>query len=290
MNFGSDVRNRIGQSGKYQYKLSSELFLLDSPILDSQEKTHGFPFGFYPTFYSYRLDEPQNLKGGANILTCGMGDLFQEKVPNEWIELILQACQAAPQHNYLFLTSNFSRINKFSFSENMWVGYKINQQNSYSLTSVDFSHTSTYLYFDLSYIPSFETIELILSKISWIVLGYSGSIHNPKIESNSLVGGLLKMCRINHIPVYMESSVSSLLSTNIIQQIPNMLLKHNPPIKENKLYAPCSFCKKVLKKREMVSLLSRQQRGASSYKLGYACKDCFDKLKKALSSDDVITL
>jgi len=38
-----------------------------------------------------------------------MADLFGEWVPDRWIVEVLDACRAAPQHRYLFLTKNPAR-------------------------------------------------------------------------------------------------------------------------------------------------------------------------------------
>ena len=68
-----------------------------------------FPFGFKPTLYMERLDEPQHIKKPHNIFVCSMADLFGDWVSDEWIQQVFKACEVAPQHNYLFLTKNPKR-------------------------------------------------------------------------------------------------------------------------------------------------------------------------------------
>ena len=63
-----------------------------------------FPFGFEPTFHKYRLEEPQHHKKPQRIFVCSMADLFGPWVPDEWIMQVFDACKAAPQHRYMFLT------------------------------------------------------------------------------------------------------------------------------------------------------------------------------------------
>lgn len=63
-----------------------------------------YPMGFLPTMHRYRLEEPQHWKQPRNIFVCSMADLFGEWVPDEWIKAVFDACLAAPQHRYLFLT------------------------------------------------------------------------------------------------------------------------------------------------------------------------------------------
>lgn len=66
-----DVRNDCG-------------FTLDEPRTRDGKK-EPYPYGFTPTFYRYRLDEPQKWKKPRNIFVCSMGDLFGDWVPTEWM-------------------------------------------------------------------------------------------------------------------------------------------------------------------------------------------------------------
>lgn len=97
-----------------------------------------YPFGFDPTFHRYKLGDPQKWKKPRNIFVCSMADLFGEWVPDEWIAEIFKACEAAPQHRYLFLTKNparFGSINGWNHrhnneyaKDNMWFGTTITRQ------------------------------------------------------------------------------------------------------------------------------------------------------------------
>lgn len=71
-----------------------------------------YPAAFLPTFHRYRLGEPALKTKAQNIFVCSMADLFGEWVPDEWIEDVFAACEAAPQHRYLFLTKNPAGIEK----------------------------------------------------------------------------------------------------------------------------------------------------------------------------------
>lgn len=69
-------------------------------------KREPYPYGFQPTFHRYKLDEPQHWKKPRTIFVCSMGDMFGNWVPDEWIKQLFEACEAAPQHRFLFLTKN----------------------------------------------------------------------------------------------------------------------------------------------------------------------------------------
>lgn len=90
---------------------------LNEPIYDFDNGRNApYPFDFDPTFHRYRLDEPQRWKRPRTIFVCSMADLFGEWVPDEWIRQVFEACKAAPQHRYLFLTKNPDRY--FSLHSN----------------------------------------------------------------------------------------------------------------------------------------------------------------------------
>ena len=74
--------------------------------LDGKTTNAPYPFGFKPTFHRYRLNQPMRWTKPRDIFVCSMADLFGEWVPTEWISAVIEACKAAPQHRYLFLTKN----------------------------------------------------------------------------------------------------------------------------------------------------------------------------------------
>lgn len=45
---------------------------------DGKFRTCSSPYGFEPTLYTYRLNEPQKWKKPKNIFVCSMADLFGE--------------------------------------------------------------------------------------------------------------------------------------------------------------------------------------------------------------------
>jgi len=44
-----------------------------------------YPYGFEPTLYNYRLNEPITHKKPQNIFVCSMADLFGDFIPEKWI-------------------------------------------------------------------------------------------------------------------------------------------------------------------------------------------------------------
>ncbi len=127
--------------GGHEVRHSREFFsqTLEELCRDYLGRIIQYPYGFLPTFYRYKLDEPQRWKKPRSIFVCSMADLFGKWVPDEWIKAVFEACEAAPQHRYLFLTKNPSRfglINGWNCQYNeeyakdyMWFGTTITRQN-----------------------------------------------------------------------------------------------------------------------------------------------------------------
>lgn len=89
---------------------------------------------FKPRFHPERLKEPQTLKKPSVIFVVSAGDLFGRWVSTSWIMQVFDACLAAPQHTYLFLTKNPERYNELCklallpIDENFWYGSTVTTQ------------------------------------------------------------------------------------------------------------------------------------------------------------------
>ena len=111
--------------------------ILDTPVFD-YDRGHNapFPFEFDPTFHRYRLGEPQRARKPQTIFVCSMADLFGPWVPTRWIVEVLDACEAAPQHRYMFLTKNpqrYAQLDRLALlprRDNFWYGSTITSKSS----------------------------------------------------------------------------------------------------------------------------------------------------------------
>ena len=102
-----------GYDGALAEDVWGRIHVLDSPAQRIQKNgktaTAPFPFFFEPTLHRYRLGEPIHVEMPRSIFVCSMADLFGRWVPTDWIVEVFDACLAAPQHNYIFLTKNPNR-------------------------------------------------------------------------------------------------------------------------------------------------------------------------------------
>lgn len=129
-----------GIARRYGCKINGDmgnaLAVLEEPYRRAIDgKINPYPYEFLPTFHKYRLDIPKRWTKPRTIFVCSMADLFGEWVPDEWIKDVFDACAAAPQHRYLFLTKNpgrycdLERAGLLPSGDNYWFGATYDHDN-----------------------------------------------------------------------------------------------------------------------------------------------------------------
>lgn len=186
-----------------------------------------YPFVFYPTLHKYRLNEFQDMKS-RNIFVCSMADLFGAWVPDSWIEEVFNACNKAPQHNYLFLTKNPHRYVELAekgilrCSDNMWYGWSETSE----------SNKPGIMYFP-NILPNplktFISVEPILGPIrphlaDWIIVGAeTGRRKDKVIPERKWIEQIVEDCRKYEIPVFMKDSLAGIWGEPLIQEFPESM-------------------------------------------------------------------
>lgn len=169
-----------------------------------------FPFGFEPTFHRYRLDEPAKKTKGSKVFVCSMADLFGDWVPDEWIQEVFSACEAAPQHKYLFLTKNYLKASNYTYQNNWWIGRTItNKEDSSKLCngdpwSVDGIHRANHFLSIEPLLGDVEYLKYYLYSFKWVIIGQQtgpGAV-SPKDE---WVQQIIDQCKVSGVPVFVKS-------------------------------------------------------------------------------------
>lgn len=226
--FGGFDLERVG--GEYSFEDGK--YILDFPLC--KKTKHGktqvapYPFGFLPTFHRYKLDEPQRWKKPRTIFVCSMADLFGEWVPDEWIREIVEACDAAPQHRYLFLTKNPARYMYLIANgiipenqPNFWFGSTV------TIPEMEFfwcDEANTFVSIEPILAP-FEdlTDEGIrpASKTDWIIVGAeTGNRKSKVIPQKSWVDEIVGVAKETGTPVFMKDSLHELMGSDFKQEFP----------------------------------------------------------------------
>jgi protein gp37 len=180
-----------------------------------------YPYGFDPTFHKYRLHEPFHIIKPQNVFVCSMADLFGDWVPDEWIEEVFRACNAAPQHRYIFLTKNPKRYMELLKNNNYvmkhWFGTTITDEDT------------TYFYSDRN--NAFLSIEPIQTSfaasthnrdgIKWVIIGAeTGNRKGKVIPKREWIENIVKGCRERNVPIFIKNNLAEIWGKPLIQEYP----------------------------------------------------------------------
>lgn len=221
--------------------------VLDEPVRSvgfDGEKIQPYPFDFTPTFHRYKLDTPHHWKKPRNIFVCSMADLFGEWVPDAWIREVFEACEAAPQHRYLFLTKNparYKEVDKIvhwpSFEEmhiekskpTMLLGasatndaqMKSAYDSDADWVSIEPIHEPLLPEWFVSSIGSDDGQSIEFRRWEWVVIGAeTGNRKDKIIPKKELIQEIADICLQEGTPVFMKESLRDLMGDDFRQEFP----------------------------------------------------------------------
>ncbi len=205
------------------YEGTGENHVLDYPALrewkNGRTTKAPYPFCFDPTFHRYKLDEPQHWKKPRNIFVCSMADLFGEWVPDAWIREVFEACEAAPQHRYLFLTKNPSRYSRL-YKEGK-LPHLIDCWWGASTPRMDDSYNIGYKTF-ASIEPIYEDFSSAEAPLcGWVIIGAeTGNRKGKIVPRKEWISTFAKKCEYDGVPVFMKESLRELMGSDFRQEFP----------------------------------------------------------------------
>jgi len=89
--------------------------------------------GFDLTLQEAALDIPLRWRKPKTIFVNSMSDLFQDKVPEEFIQRVFQVMRSASWHRYQVLTKRADRLadlgHRLAWAENIWMGVSVENQD-----------------------------------------------------------------------------------------------------------------------------------------------------------------
>ena len=154
-----------------------------------------------------------------------MADLFGDWVPDEWIEQVFEACEAAPQHKYLFLTKNGKRYLELARkgimpdADNFWYGCSVTRPDApffFSNKCKTFASIEPILE-PFDWVPGLKHIGLP----DWIIVGAeTGNRKNKVRPEKDWLGGIVNGCAEHNIPLFMKESLRELMGADFRQEFP----------------------------------------------------------------------
>jgi protein gp37 len=179
-------------------------------------KGERIPFGYDPTFYPHRLEEPLKRRRPSKIFVCDCGDLWGEWVPKEWIEEVLKVVKMCPQHTFQCLTKNPRRYLDFELPNNAWIGTTVNSTRDYQRARI-MKQVKTPIRF-LSIEPLLGEVDFSFDGIQWVIIGAQTG-KNPVKPRNEWIEKILSNARKLGIPIFLKNNLRSCYPVSL-QQFP----------------------------------------------------------------------
>lgn len=300
--FSGDIRANMSKVTEYQkITLDDEknLYELTKPMKAENGKIINYPFGFLPTLHWYRI-MTLNVPKSSMVFAVGtMGDIFEKWIPDEWIEGMMKAIKANPQHTYVFCTRNPERYQQVLYNfptlkrSNKWFGVKLENTDDWRKTQFLPDDYHTFLYFNnLSEFmfsqPHWDKFHLRKGKPEWIIIGSDKGKGTKHIEKD-WIDDIASEAYSRQIPVFMRDSLKTLMGKDFVQEYPeNYKQKIIGKKLRGKLYTTCNLCGAYRKKADMIKLHASLYRGVSHKQFAYLCPDCFRRLCRKLGVQEPV--
>jgi protein gp37 len=163
---------------------------------------HPYEQGFDLRLVPDKLLEPLDMRKPSMIFVNSMSDLFQEDVPDSYVELAFEVMLAADWHTYQVLTKRAQRMaeltKRFPFdlskSPHIWLGVSV-EDRKYGVPRIDHLRQARAGMRFLSVEPLLEDIgRLNLSGIDWLIVG-GESGHGARAMEADWVRSLRTQCQ-----------------------------------------------------------------------------------------------
>lgn len=151
----------------------------------------GYENGFALSLMPERLSQPIRRKKPTMYFVNSMSDLFQEEVPFEFVNRVMQVIEDTPWHTYQILTKRSALMrtyfNNRAVPDNAWLGVSVEDQKYGKPRIKDLQSIKARTRF-LSIEPLLEDLGRIrLGGIHWVIVGgESGAGARPMEESWAL--------------------------------------------------------------------------------------------------------
>ncbi len=172
---------------------------------------HPYEQGFDLMIVPEKLAEPLRWAAPKTIFVNSMSDLFQDGVPDGYVEQVVRVMQLANWHTYQVLTKRADRMQemlagplKFAAQdEHIWWGVSV-EDKKYGLPRLEALRETPAAIRFLSVEPLLEDLgEITLKGIDWVIVGgESGAGARPMAKSWVL--SLRRQCRAANVPFFFK--------------------------------------------------------------------------------------
>jgi protein gp37 len=171
---------------------------------------HPYEQGFDLRLVPEKLTEPFTWRSPKLVFVNSMSDLFQDDVPDEYIEAVCRVMAAAKWHTFQVLTKRSERLRKLLSGQwfaadqaHIWWGVSV-EDRKYGLPRVDHLRSAPAKIRFLSIEPLLEDLgDIDLSGISWVIVGGESGPRARPIERDWVVS-IREQCKASGVPFFFK--------------------------------------------------------------------------------------
>ncbi len=172
---------------------------------------HPYEQGFDLKLVPQKLSEPLKWTSPKTIFVNSMSDLFQDGVPDSFVQQVAQVMQFANWHTYQVLSKRAEHMRNMlrgalafaSRSDHIWWGVSV-EDRKYGLPRIDALRDAPVALRFLSVEPLLEDLgEINLEGIHWVIVG-GESGHGARRMKEEWVIRIREQCRSANVPFFFK--------------------------------------------------------------------------------------
>ncbi len=149
--------------------------------------TKGYENGFEFTVMPERLEQPFKVKKPTKFFVNSMSDLFHEKMPFAYLDMIFDVIEKTPQHTYQILTKREKIMAEYFkdkfLPKNVWLGVTV--EDSKTKHRIDYLRNINATIRFISIEPLLEDIGFLdLKNIHWVIVGGESGVKARPMQSD----------------------------------------------------------------------------------------------------------
>jgi protein gp37 len=190
---------KISDGCKFCY---AELFARRLQAIGIDDYKDGFKFKILPE----RLNDPIKVIKPTKFFVNSMSDLFHEKMPFNYLDMIFQVIKKTPQHIYQILTKRekimFKYFSKREVPKNVWIGVTV--ENERFKDRINFLRKIKAKVKFISFEPLIGSVgKLNLFGIDWVIVG-GESGNNARPIKKEWVEEIFNQCKKENVPFFFK--------------------------------------------------------------------------------------
>jgi protein gp37 len=172
---------------------------------------HPYEQGFDLRLIPHKLTEPFEWNGPRTVFVNSMSDLFQDEVPDRYIDDIVSVMVEANWHTYQVLTKRSERMRELlsgrlrfaAQCRHIWWGVSVEDQR-YGLPRVEHLQATPAALRFLSIEPLLQDLgDFDLTGIHWVIVG-GESGHRARLMEEAWVEWVLRVCKESGVPFFFK--------------------------------------------------------------------------------------